>query len=208
VSTAYSLPPLPYAYDALEPWCSAATLELHHDKHHQAYVDGANEAAEGIRQADPDDKPKMAGLLALLEFNLGGHVLHSLFWENLSPSEVEVPGALAARFDADFGGRQRAEQLLTAACTGVRGSGWGVLAFDPLGDRLHIGAVGDHQRQFAPGLVTLGVIDVWEHAYYLVHKNDRPGWVKQAVAHLDWGTIDARLAAAVAAAPDMLVTSR
>ena len=113
MSTAYTLPPLPYAYDALEPWCNAETLQLHHDKHHKAYVDGSNEAAEAIAQADPGDKPKMAGLLALLEFNLGGHVLHSLFWENLSPSKLEVPASLSARFDADFGGRERAEQLLT-----------------------------------------------------------------------------------------------
>ncbi len=208
MSIPYRLPPLPYAYDALEPWCNAETLELHHDKHHKAYVDGANEALEGIAAADPQDKPTMAGLHALLEFNLGGHVLHSLFWENLSPSEVAVPRPLASRFDSDFGGEQRAKDLLTAACTGVRGSGWGVLAFDPLGDRLHIGAVGDHQREFAPGLITLGVIDVWEHAYYLVHKNDRPGWVKQAVAHLDWNAIDTRLGGALESAPNMLVAVR
>jgi Fe-Mn family superoxide dismutase len=205
VTTAYRLPPLPYAYDALEPWCSAETLELHHDKHHKAYVDGANSALEELAGVDPDDKATIAGVTALLEFNLGGHVLHTLFWENLSPDELPVPTELGSRFETDFGGEARAKQLLTAACTGVRGSGWGVLSFDPLGDRLHIGAVGDHQREFAPGLVTLAVIDVWEHAYYLTHKNDRPGWVKQAVAHLDWNTIDARLSAALEAAPKLPV---
>ena len=208
MSTAYTLPPLPYDYDALEPWCNAETLQLHHDKHHKAYVDGANSALEALAEADPTDKTKMAGITALLEFNLGGHVLHTLFWENLSPGEVAVPSELASRLATDFGGEDRAKQLLTAACTGVRGSGWGVLAYDPLGDRLHIGSVGDHQREFAPGLVTLGVIDVWEHAYYLVHKNDRPGWVEQAVAHLDWNAIDARLRAALEAAPKLPVGAR
>jgi Fe-Mn family superoxide dismutase len=202
VSTQCTLPPLPYAYDALEPWCSAETLHLHHDKHHKAYVDGANEAAQALSEIDPAETAKLSGLRANLEFNLGGHVLHSLFWKSLTPVPMKIPSALDKRIAADFGSLERATSLLQAACMGVKGSGWGVLAFDPTYDRLHIAAMEDHHREVAPGLVNLGVIDVWEHAYYLVHKNDRAGWAKLAIEHLDWEGVDMRLKEAWAATRD------
>lgn len=196
MSTPYTLPDLPYDYDALSPWCDEETLHLHHDKHHKAYVDGANAALEALASVDPADKTTVAGLDQLLEFNLSGHILHTLFWENLTPDVSRPSGDLESRLAADFGSVERAESLFTAACMGVRGSGWGVLAYEPLGDKLHITSCKDHQNNYAPGLVNLAVVDVWEHAYYVVHRNDRAAWVKQAVQHINWPEVSARLAGA------------
>ena len=132
------LPELPYAYDALEPWCDSETLHLHHDKHHRAYVDKANAALEELRTVDPSDAARYAGLEAAREFNLGGHVLHSLFWENLSPEPVRHTGAVADHLER-AGGADRVRSLLTAACMGVQGSGWGVLAYDTASRSLQVG---------------------------------------------------------------------
>jgi Fe-Mn family superoxide dismutase len=195
VTTPLTLPDLPYGYDALEPWCDAETLHLHHDKHHKAYVDGANTATEALATVDLDDAAKLAGIRQLLEFNLGGHLLHTLFWNSLTPDPQEIPAALSKRLADDFGDIERAKKLITTACMGVRGSGWGLLAYEPTNDRLHIAAMKDHHREIAPGMVNLGIIDVWEHAYYVVHRNDRAAWVKAAVEHLNWEGIAERLAA-------------
>ena len=191
------LPELPYAYDALEPWCDSETLHLHHDKHHRAYVDKANAALEELRTVDPSDAARYAGLEAAREFNLGGHVLHSLFWENLSPEPVRPAGAVAEHLDA-AGGVDRVRSLLTAACMGVQGSGWGVLAFDTASRSLQVGMVHDHHAQHVPGSDLVAVVDVWEHAYYLSHRNDRAAWVSAAIDHLDWAAIDGRLDAVTA----------
>lgn len=192
-SSSFALPELPYAYDALEPWCGAETLHLHHDKHHKAYVDGANAAAEALAAADPGDATSVAALRANLVFNLGGHVLHSLFWENLSPQSTAPSGDLARRIDESFGSVDRAKALLKTACTGVQGSGWGVLWAEPLTGRLQVSGMLDHHHQHVPDARILAVIDVWEHAYYLDHRNDRAGWVAAAIDHLAWDAIAGRL---------------
>ena len=196
----YHLPDLPYSYDALEPWCRAETLHLHHDKHHQAYVTGANAAVAELATVDPGDKARHAGLQRALTFNLAGHVLHSLFWENLAPAPVTPGGQLAQLVTRDFGSQERLRDVLVAASVGVQGSGWGALVHEPFGNRLHVVAFHDHQSDAIPASTVLAVIDVWEHAYYLDYRNERPRWVAAAVEHIDWHNVEARLAASPAAA--------
>ena len=199
----YLLPDLPYAYDSLEPWCDATTLQLHHTKHHQSYVDGANAAVEALTSIDPDDAMKLHGARSALTFNLGGHVLHSLFWENLAPTSAtsSAPSAaLAERVQRDLGGPERFRKLFVATCKGVQDSGWGALVHDAIADRLVVTGLHDHHNDLVPDTTILAVVDVWEHAYYLTHRNDRVAWVEAAFDHLDWNTVSARLEAATAAA--------
>jgi superoxide dismutase, Fe-Mn family len=188
----YALPDLPYSYDALEPWCPAETLELHHKKHHAAYVLGANDAAEALGAVDPSDALLLGGIQTALTFNLGGHVLHSLFWTSMCPTKSPPTGALADQIGADFGSLDVLTTQLAAACKGVQGSGWGVISFHPVDRKLHVGQMHDHQQQLIPDTTLLAVIDVWEHAYYLKYRNERASWVGAVIEHLDWTAIGSR----------------
>ncbi|MHB1090797.1 MAG: superoxide dismutase [Ilumatobacteraceae bacterium] len=192
----YTLPDLPYGYDALEPWCPAETLHLHHGKHHAAYVHGANEAAVALDAMDPADTYQLAGAQTALTFNLGGHVLHSLFWLNLSPDIAPPSGVLATQINTDFGSMARLHDLLTAACMGVQGSGWGALMYDSVSGTLRATALRDHQHELVAGTTVLAVVDVWEHAYYLTNQNDRAAWVQSVIDHLDWQTVARRFTVA------------
>lgn len=192
----YALPDLPYGYDALEPWCPAETLHLHHAKHHAAYVRGANEAAAALGVIDPSDSYRLAGAQAALTFNLGGHVLHSLFWLNLSPDITSPTGVLAAQINIDFGSTARLHDLLTAVSMGVQGSGWGALMYDSTSGTLRAAALRVHQHELVAGTTVLAVIDVWEHAYYLTYRNDRAAWVQSVIDHLDWRTVAGRFTVA------------
>ena len=192
VTDRYTLPPLPYAYDALEPWLDAETLALHHDKHHQAYVTGANAAATALEAVDPSDANALAGARAALAFNLAGHVLHSLFWENLSPDTSAPTGELAAQIDRDFGSLDALHDQFAAICKGVQGSGWGALIHDPVAGGLYVAGIHDHQSDQVPDSTILALVDVWEHAYYLKYRNDRAAWVAAAWQHLDWTRIGTR----------------
>ena len=194
----YALPALPYSYDALEPWCPAETLQLHHAKHHAAYVRGANESAEIVGDIDPDDSYRLAGVQATFNFNLGGHILHSLFWPNLSPHTTTPAGVLATQITADFGSKKRLNDMLTAVSMGVQGSGWGALVYDTGSQTLRATALHDHQHELVAGTEVLAVIDVWEHAYYLSHRNNRADWVTAVIAHLDWKVIAERFNVAAA----------
>lgn len=192
----YTLPKLPYGYDALEPWCPSETLHLHHAKHHAAYVAGANESSKAIETIDPADAYQLAGAQAALTFNLGGHVLHSLFWPNLSPDKMTPTGGLAKQITTDFGSKTRFHDLLTATSMGVQGAGWGVLIYDTVSRTLRTAALHDHQHDLVAATELLAVIDVWEHAYYLTNHNDRAAWVKSVIDHLDWEVIAERYALA------------
>jgi superoxide dismutase, Fe-Mn family len=192
----YFLHDLPFAYDALDPWCPAETLELHHGKHHAAYVAGANAAAEALDTVDPGDAYQLAGVQTALTFNVAGHVLHSLFWESLAPEKCTPTGDLKSQIEADFGSTEHLADLLRAECKGVQGSGWGALLFDPMSKQLQVASLHDHQMGVTPNSSMLAVIDVWEHAYYLKHRNDRASWVKAVVDHLDWSAIGSRFAVA------------
>lgn len=196
----YVLPELPYAYDALEPHISAEIMELHHSKHHQNYVNGANAALEKLEAARKDGSiaAVVTALSKDLAFNLGGHTNHSLFWENLGPNGGGKPtGALAAAIDADFGSFDEFQKHFAAAALGLQGSGWAVLAYDKIGERLVIEQMTDQQGNLSIDLVPLLLLDMWEHAFYLQYKNVKADYVAAVWNVFNWDEVATRYAAAV-----------
>jgi len=193
----YALPDLPYDYAALEPVVSGEIMELHHAKHHAAYVKGANDTLERLAEArDRDQLSGLVGLEKTLAFNLSGHVLHSIFWQNLSPDGGDRPdGELAAAIEQDFGSFDAFAAQLTAATASVQGSGWGVLGFEPLGRRLIVQQVYDHHGNVGMGSVPLLVFDAWEHAYYLQYRNVRPDYVAKLWTRVNWADVAHRFTA-------------
>ena len=194
----YTLPDLPYDYGALEPAMSGEILELHHDKHHATYVKGANDTTEKIAEArDKGDLSGIVGLEKTLAFNVSGHVLHSIFWENLSPDGGDKPdGALGTAIDEHFGSFDKFRAQLTAATQTTQGSGWGVLAWEPLGQRLLVTQVYDHHGNVAAGMTPLLAFDAWEHAYYLQYKNVKADYVKNLWNVVNWPEVAKRFVAA------------
>ncbi|WP_433245393.1 superoxide dismutase [Streptosporangium sp. CA-135522] len=190
----YTLPDMPYDYAALEPAITGEILELHHSKHHAAYVKGANDTLE--RLAEARDKGEFGGLVGLektFAFNLSGHVLHSIFWENLSPDGGDRPdGELAAAIDEHFGSFEAFAKQLTTATAGVQGSGWGILAWEPLSRRLVIEQVYDHHGNVGMNTTPLLVFDAWEHAYYLQYRNVRPDYVEKLWGIVNWADVARR----------------
>lgn len=194
----YTLPDLPYDYSALEPSISGRIMELHHSKHHQAYVTGANTALAQLAEArDSDNLANVNKLEKDLAFNLGGHVNHSIFWTNLSPDGGDKPtGELAAAIDDGFGSFDKFQAHFTATALGVQGSGWAVLAWDSIGQRLIIVQFFDQQGNLPAGIVPLLMLDVWEHAYYLDYQNVRADYVKAFWNIANWDNAQQRLLAA------------
>jgi len=194
----YSLPDLPYDYAALEPHYSAEMLELHHDKHHAAYVSGANATLEKLDEArNVGDFSGIVGVEKTLAFNISGHVLHSVFWKNLSPDGGDKPeGELAAAVDEFFGGFEAFKSQLTQASSTIQGSGWGALAWEPLGQRLIVEQVYDHQGNIGNGSIPILVFDAWEHAFYLQYKNVKADYVAALWNIVNWPDVAARLAKA------------
>ena len=194
----YKLPDLPYDYAALEPHYSGQILELHHDKHHAAYVTGANTTLDKLAEArSKEDFGGIVGLEKTLAFNLSGHVLHSIFWKNLSPDGGDKPtGELAAAIDEHFGSFDGFKAQLTQATTTIQGSGWGVLAWEPLGQRLIVEQVYDHQGNIGQGAVPLLVFDAWEHAFYLQYKNVKADFVTALWKIVNWSDVAARFSRA------------
>ncbi|RAY16298.1 superoxide dismutase [Actinomadura craniellae] len=194
----YSLPDLPYDYAALEPAITGEILELHHAKHHAAYVKGANDTLEQLEEARA--KEQLGGLVGLektLAFNLSGHVLHTIFWDNLSPDGGDRPdGELGSAIDEHFGSFEAFKKQLTLATQTVQGSGWGVLGWEPLGRKLIVQQVYDHHGNVGIGSVPLLVFDAWEHAYYLQYRNVRPDYVAKLWDLVNWNDVAARLTAA------------
>jgi Fe-Mn family superoxide dismutase len=205
----YTLPELAYDYSALEPSISGTIMELHHGKHHQAYVTGANTALAQLAEArDSGNLAKVNKLEKDLAFNLGGHVNHSIFWTNLSPDGGDKPtGELAAAIDDGFGSFDKFQAHFTATALGVQGSGWAVLAWDSLGQRLIIVQFFDQQANLPAGIVPLLMLDVWEHAYYLDYKNVRADYVKAFWNIADWGNVAARFVAAREKTAGLLILS-
>jgi superoxide dismutase, Fe-Mn family len=171
----YTLPDLPYDYGALEPHISGKIMQLHHDKHHRAYVTGANEALDALADARArNDFSRTAALERQLAFNVSGHVLHSLFWQNLAPRAGGEPtGALADQVKRDFGDFSRFRAELNSAAATIMGSGWAALTWDPLSKRLLTAQIHDHQNEITQGGVPILVLDAWEHAYYLQYGPDK-----------------------------------
>ncbi|MFZ2623665.1 MAG: superoxide dismutase [Propionibacterium sp.] len=199
----YTLPELPYDYSALEPYISGQIMELHHDKHHKTYVDGANTALDKL--AESRDKGDFASINKLekdLAFNLAGHVNHSVFWKNLAPkgSAPERPeGELGAAVDEFFGNFDSFKAQFAAAATGIQGSGWASLVWDPLGKRLNTLQFYDHQNNLPAGSVPVLQLDMWEHAFYLQYKNVKADYVTNWWNVVNWADVAERFAAAKAA---------
>ena len=194
IMTEYSLPDLAYDQGALEPHLSARIVELHHGKHHQAYVDGANETVEKIATArESGDFSSIVGLEKTLAFHVSGHVLHSLYWENLSPDGGGEPtGEFAEAIDEHFGSFLFFKAQMTQATTSVQGSGWSALSWEPLGKRLLVEQIYDHHANTLQGATPLFVIDAWEHAYYLQYENRRPDYVNSIWNVINWADISQR----------------
>jgi Fe-Mn family superoxide dismutase len=194
----YILPDLPYDYSALEPHVTGRIMELHHDKHHGNYVKGANETLEKLDEArNKEDFTRLAGLEKSLAFNLSGHVLHSLFWQNLSPRAGGRPsGELAAAIDNDFGGFEKFQRQLNAAASSIMGSGWAALVWEPLGQRLLVTQIYDHQSNLNQSGIPLLVLDAWEHAYYLQYENRKTDFFERVWNLWNWRDVEKRLESA------------
>jgi Fe-Mn family superoxide dismutase len=199
---AFEVPALPYAYDALEPHIDETTMQIHHDKHHQAYVDKLNAAVEGTDAANSSIEELISGLSALpaeiqgpVRNNGGGHLNHSLFWESMSPDGGGAPdGDLAAAIDNAFGSFDAFKEAFEAAGVGQFGSGWAWLVAD--GDGVAVVSTANQDSPLTDGKTPLLGNDVWEHAYYLNYQNRRPDYLKAWWNTVDWSVVAARYAAA------------
>ena len=199
---AYSVPDLPYAYDALEPHIDEATMHFHHDKHHQAYVDKVNAALEGTDWADKPIEEVIAKLNDLpadkqgpVRNNGGGHYNHTMFWENLSPNGGGAPtGELAAAIDEAFGSFDAFKEQFEAAGANQFGSGWAWLVLD--GGKLAVTSTPNQNSPLTDGKTPLFGNDVWEHAYYLKYQNKRPDYLKATWNVVNWDKVAERYAAA------------
>jgi Fe-Mn family superoxide dismutase len=187
----YELPDLPYDYSALEPHYSAEVLELHHDKHHKAYVDGANTTFEKLGQArDSGDFGSINQLEKNMAFHLSGHVLHSLLWKNMSPEGGGEPeGELASAVKESFGSFDALRAQISEAANNVQGSGWAALSWEPLGGRLIVEQIYDHQGNVGQGGPPLLALDMWEHAFYLQYKNVKADWVDAFWNIVNWSDV-------------------
>ena len=205
----YTLPELGYDYAALEPHISATIMELHHTKHHQAYVTGANGALAAMAAArDSGDFANINKLEKDLAFNLGGHINHSIFWTNLSPDGGDAPvGSLASAIDDNFGSLEKFSAHFTATALGVQGSGWAVLAWDSIGRKLIILQLFDQQGNLPAGIVPVLMLDVWEHAYYLDYLNVRADYVKAFWNIVNWSNVQQRFDSATQKTAGLLLLS-
>jgi len=191
----YSLPDLAYDFGQLEPHLSGRIVELHHDKHHAAYVKGANATLEKLHDARKrEDFAVINQLEKSLAFHISGHKLHSILWTNMSPDGGGEPtGAVKAQLEADFEGFEGFRKQFNAATLGVQGSGWGVLSWEPLAGRLIVNQVYDHQGEHAQGSIPILVCDVWEHAFYLQYQNRKAEWVDAFWKLIHWDDVNRRL---------------
>lgn len=198
MTTVYVLPELDYDYDALEPHISAEIMELHHTKHHQAYVDGANAAQAALAKArEAGDQAAINMHEKNLAFHLGGHSNHSVFWKNMTPNGGGEPtGALKAAIDESFGSFDAFKKQFTAAAMGLQGSGWAVLAYDTIGGGLVTFQLYDQQGNVPVGTVPLLMLDMWEHAFYLQYKNVKADYVKAVWNVFNWDDVAERYAKA------------
>jgi len=195
---AYTLPPVPYAYDALEPYYDEQTVRLHHDKHHAGYVAGLNKAEEKLAAA------RASGDYALIKhwerelaFHGSGHILHTIFWANMTPGGGSQPsGDLATQMTKDFGSFDAFKAQFTAAAKAVEGSGWCVLGWAPALEKLVILQIEKHQDLTLWGVVPLLLVDVWEHAYYLKYQNRRAEWLSNWWNIVNWADVARRFAEA------------
>jgi len=193
----YVLPKLPYGYKDLAPYISEEQLRIHYEKHHQAYVNGANAILQKLDKSRKEGTDlDMKATLKELSFNIGGHLLHSIFWGNLAPAGKgggKPSGSLGDAIEKEFGSFERFRKEFTQAATSVEGSGWGALAFCRRTKRPIIMQIEKHNTNVYPNFRILMVIDVFEHAYYLDYKNDRGKFVEAFWNIVNWDAVNKRL---------------
>lgn len=194
----HELPPLPYGYNALEPHYDEATVRLHHDAHHKAYVDGLNNAEARLAEArDKGDFALVKHWERELAFHGSGHLLHTLFWQNMVPGGGgQANGAVAEQLNKDFGSFDNFKKQFSAAAVAVEGSGWALLCWNPSFHSLVILTAEKHQNLTQWGVVPLLTVDVWEHAYYLKYQNKRAAWVEAWWNLVNWDDVNKRFEAA------------
>ncbi|MDR1449874.1 MAG: superoxide dismutase [Propionibacteriaceae bacterium] len=204
--TVYTLPDLDYDYSALAPHIAPEIMELHHSKHHAAYVAGANTALEKLAAARATgDFSALSKLEKDLAFNLGGHINHSVFWKNLSPDGGGEPtGPVAVAIEAAFGGFAPFQAHFRETALGLQGSGWAVLAWDALGQRLAIHQLFDQQGNLPAAQIPLLQLDMWEHAFYLQYRNVKADYVKAWWNVVNWADVAARLDRAQTQTPGLI----
>ncbi len=202
----YTLPDLPYDYSALEPAISGAIMELHHDKHHATYVAGINTTLAQLADArEKESLGSVAGLERALSFHLGGHINHSVFWPNLSPDGGDKPtGDLAAAIDEFFGSFDQFRAHFAATANTILGSGWAILAYDTLGQRLNIVQLYDQQGNLPLGQIPIVLLDMWEHAFYLQYKNVKADYVTAWWNVVNWADAQTRFANAKASTANLI----
>lgn len=197
----YSLPNLPYNYNALEPYISEQQLTIHHQKHHQAYVTGANQILERLDKARKENADiDMRAALKALSFNIGGHLLHSLYWRNMAPPGKgggRPGGVLADRIDKEYGSFERFKKELTDIALTTEGSGWAALTYCRQTNRLIPMQIEKHNTNVYPMFRILFVLDVFEHAYYIDYKNNRAEYVEKFWNIVNWEEVDRRLGEAL-----------
>jgi Fe-Mn family superoxide dismutase len=194
----YTLPELRYDYSALEPHISGKIMELHHDKHHAGYVKGANTALDRLAEARGKGRFDDIGALEkALAFNLSGHVLHSAFWQNMAPKAGGRPqGELASAITEEFGSFETLQRQINAVASTIMGSGWAALVWEPLGKKLLVTQIYDHQSNLAQAGTPLLVLDAWEHAYYLQYENRKTDFFDEVWNVWNWADVAERFQAA------------
>ncbi|KEJ02486.1 superoxide dismutase [Clostridium botulinum A2B3 87] len=191
---AHTLPNLNYDYNALEPHYDEQTLKIHHDIHHKTYVDGLNKAEQKLQEA------RESGDFALIKhwekeiaFHGSGHILHTLFWENMTPNgKLNPEGSVIERIKQDFGDYEKFKKQFTEAAIAVEGSGWTILAWNPMFQKLVILQAEKHQNLTQWGVVPLLILDLWEHAYYLKYQNRRAEFINAWWNIVNWDIVNTR----------------
>lgn len=191
---AHTLPNLNYDYNALEPHYDEKTLKIHHDIHHKAYVDGLNKAEQKLQEArESGDFTLIKHWEKEIAFHGSGHILHTLFWENMTPNgKLNPEGSVIERIKQDFGDYEKFKKQFTEAAIAVEGSGWTILAWNPMFQELVILQAEKHQNLTQWGVVPLLILDLWEHAYYLKYQNRRAEFINAWWNIVNWDIVNTR----------------
>ncbi|EPY2306287.1 superoxide dismutase [Clostridium sporogenes] len=191
---AHTLPNLNYDYNALEPHYDEKTLKIHHDIHHKAYVDGLNKAEQKLQEArESGDFTLIKHWEKEIAFHGSGHILHTLFWENMIPNgKINPEGPVIEKIKQDFGDYEKFKKQFTEAAIAVEGSGWTVLAWNPMFQKLVILQAEKHQNLTQWGVVPLLILDLWEHAYYLKYQNRRAEFINAWWNIVNWDIVNTR----------------
>src|SRR3989338_7157966 len=195
----YHLPDLPYPSESLQPYISKEQLLIHHDKHHKAYVDKANEILDNLAGARKSGaKIEIKGVIKELSFNVGGLHLHSLFWENLRGGGASPSGSIKAEIENEYGSLDRFKKEFSEGAKAVEGSGWMALAYCSETKRQLLMQIEKHNTNIYPEFKILLLLDMFEHAYYIDYKNDKARYIESFWKIIDWEEVNRRLGGAAA----------